>query len=944
MLLVAIALLGGGPRSTHAEPKGATKLALATAFHYGPRPPRELLHHYDRVVVDPDHVKSPAAFVAPTQLGGSSEAPVGKGPVRATLFAYVSVGEVHPSRPYYSAIPKKLLLGKNGVWGSEYVDTSDAAWASFLLEKVFEPLYSAGYRGFFLDTLDSHLVALKDEPARARARVVITAMLAELRTRHPDIRLLGNRGFELLQTLAAHLEGLVVESLFSTFVPGKGYQPVDPAETAALRVRLDAASKQGLPVTVIDYVDPKDKPGRRAAAKRLVEAGYDPWIATPALDDLGVGRVEIIPRRVLILYKSLEDGGYLGIHDAAVLVGPVLEWHGFVPEYFDVREGLPVGNLVGSYAGIVSFLPDGVKDEAAHRKWLLDQMSNGLRVAFFYNFGFDADGGFLGKLGLASAKAEKAKAPVAFTAQTDMVGFETKARPRIRDLPPIRVKDASTASFLRLEDAAHVVWDGVVIGPWGGAAFYPYVLDEGLEGARKWVLDPFKFLDKALALPRIPAPDVTTESGRRIWTTHIDGDAAVSRAELAGNPYTAQVLFEKILTKYTTPHTVSVIEGETGPAGKYPKESAKVEHWAKEIFKLPHVELASHTFSHPFFWEDAEAGKTAPHGVEPVHLQIPGYKFDLARDLGGSIDYIEKSLAPPGKRVKVLLWSGSCSPSAKAVRLTQELGVFNVNGGGATRSFDTPSLTHGSAMGIPKADGAYQVFAPVENENVYTNDFLGPFYGYRRAIETFVLMEHPRRLQHITMYYHFYSAAKLAALVALKEVYDWANSQETTPLYLSEYAAKALAFQGLSLGVRISDGAFEIGNAGELRTLRLHPGLGYPDLDQSVGVAGVRDVPQGRYVTLARAEKTPVLFTSSSPPTALRLVEANAHTVSFARTSKGTARLRLVGHMPVRFSVAGATTCTLTADGVKWTGKHVSSAVHFELGRTDTGEATLVCS
>lgn len=942
-------LLGGGVFGVPpagAQPTSA-KAGPATAFYYGPKPPRELLHHYDRLVVDPDHVPSPEAYIAPVSLGASAAGPKAVAPSpRAKLFAYVSVGEVHPSRPWRKDVPPKLVVGKNGAWGSELVDVGDPAWAAFLLEKVFEPLWKAGYRGFFLDTLDSHLLAAKDEPGRLRMRAGLVALVTELKKRHPEARLLANRGFEVLDAIGGLVEGLVVESLFATHVAGKGYAPVDPSETTALRARIDAAKKKhGFSVVVIDYWDPRDKDGRRGAAKRIVDAGYEPWIATPTLDDVGVGRVEIVPRKVLLLYKSLDSGEYLGIHDACVLLGPILEWYGLVPEYFDVRDGLPPGNLAGRYAGIVSFVPDGIANEPAYRKWLLDQMGIGLRVAFFYNFGFDADGGFLGKLGLASAKADKAKAPVTFTNQTDLVGFETKAKPRVRDLPPVRVKEAGgTTSFLRVEDSTHAVWDAVVVGPWGGAAFYPYVLDEGLEGSRKWILDPFKFLERALALAPIPAPDVTTESGRRIWTNHIDGDAAVSKAELAGNPYTAQVLLQRVLAKYPVPHTVSVVEGETnGVAGKFPKDGPKVEPWAREIFKLPYVELASHTFSHPFFWEDAEAGKTAPHGVEPVHLEIPGYKFDLVRDIKGSIDYVNEKLAPPGKKVKVLLWSGSCSPSARAVKLTQDLGVFNVNGGGATRSFDTPSLTRGSAMGIPKAEGVYQVFAPVENENVYTNDFLGPFYGYRRAIETFKLMESPRRLQHITIYYHFYSAAKLAAIVALKEVYDWALAQETTPLYLSEYAVKAFAFQELSLARRVEDEAWEIGNAGELRTLRLNPALGWPDLDKSVGVAGVRDVPQGRYVTLARETETPIVHLAKAAPTGLSLVEANAHTLRFSRTPKG-ASVHLVGHMPLRFSIAGAAgTCTLESGKNKWTGKVDKDRVRFELDRTDTGEATLVC-
>jgi polysaccharide biosynthesis protein PelA len=509
-------------------------------------------------------------------------------------------------------------------------------------------------------------------------------------------------------------------------------------------------------------------------------------------------------------------------------------------------------------------------------------------------------------------------------------------------------------SHLRLEDADKNVWDGVVIGPWGGAAFIPYVLEEGLAGIRRWILEPFKFLRDALDLQPMPIPDVTTESGRRIWTSHIDGDAFVSRAEIRGTPYTATVILDQILKVYQTPHTVSVVEGEVGPAGLKPHDSPRFEAIARDIFRLPHVELASHTYSHPFFWEDAEAGKTEPHGVEPVHLRIPGYKFDLERDLKGSIDYINTRLAPPGKKVKVLLWSGSCSPSKEAVALTQKLGVFNVNGGGATRTFDIPTLTRGSAMGIPKGDGAYQVFAPVENENVYTNDFLGPYYGYRHAIETFKLTEEylgvPRRLGLITIYYHFYSAAKQAALVALKEVYDWAMKQETTPLYLSEYAAKVLAFQEVSIARSGPGGQdWEIGSLGALHTVRLPQALGYPDLAASAGVAGVRDVPQGRYVTLVGSSAVLRLSPSASPdgPSTPHLVHANGQVLAWRAeggADKRVISLQIRGNVPLVITVGGTDRpCVLRGPAGNVPGRRVGKESVFALPAKDTGEATLDC-
>ena len=74
----------------------------------------------------------------------------------------------------------------------------------------------------------------------------------------------------------------------------------------------------------------------------------------------------------------------------------------------------------------------------------------------------------------------------------------------------------------------------------------------------------------------------------------------------------------------------------------------------------------------------------------------------------------------------------------------------------------------------------FQVYAPVQNENIYTNLWTGPFWGFLNVIQTFELTENPRRLKPISIY-HFYSGQKLASLNALKRVYEWAISREGGP-------------------------------------------------------------------------------------------------------------------------------------------------------------------
>lgn len=932
LLVKVVALLswclpaGAAPPAPSGEGAGAER-AIATAFFYERDVPHELLAHYDRVVVEPDHYEA-----MPTSP-------------RAEVFAYVSLGEVNPSRPWHRDVPRHLVLGKNKAWGTEIIDTRRSDWASFVVERVIEPLWRKGYRGFFFDTLDSYESVAKDAAEREAHARGIGVILSAIAKRHPEAKLVLNRGFDVLPW-APRVHGFVAESLFATCdAQMRKCGAVPPAESDALARRLaEVKARHRVPISVIDYAPSRDLAARRAIAERISALGFDPWVSTPKLDEIGTGAIEIVPRRVLMLYKS-NDEGYLGVQDAAVLVAPILEWLGYAVDYADVRQPLPSASLVGRYAGVVTLLPEGVDNKHSYRQWLLDQVHAGVKVAFVEGFGFEPDAEFLAELGLAVPKAQ-AKPPMRVTKTTPYFGFEAPVRPHVRERPQAFASRPDVRSLLRVEDSAGGVWDGAVVGPWGGAAFIPYVIEERLEQERRWLMDPFAFLKDALALPPIPAPDVTTEAGRRIFTVHIDGDAIVSRVERRDTPFTGEVLLKEVLKnpKYRTPTTVSIVEGEVSPAGMYPHLTAKLEPIARQIFALPHVEMASHTFSHPFEWEDAEAGKREPH---VPHLPIKGYAFDLQRELKGSVDYIN-TLAPPGKKVRVMLWSGSCSPSANAVGLTQKLGLFNVNGGGATRTTDLPSLTRGSAMGVPKAPGVYQVFAPVENENVYTNDWLGPFDGYRHAIETFKLGDSPRRMQILTIYYHFYSAAKTAALVALEEVYDWAMQQETTPLYLSEYAAKVVSFQRASLARR-PDGRWELGNLGELRTVRLDPALGWPDVGASTGVAGVRNAPQGRYVHLTddRERGAAVLALSDAPQAAPRIVHANGRVRSWRAGPGGKVKLRVAGNVPLEIEVSARGACTLRA-GDKPEKKKVTEGAgkvttRFSLTRADTGEAELEC-
>ncbi|MBC7208696.1 MAG: endo alpha-1,4 polygalactosaminidase, partial [Methyloversatilis sp.] len=169
----------------------------SVALHYGADAPLTAMKAFDIAVVEPDHGFDPVAY---------------RGQGRSELFAYVSVGEVHPSRPYAARIPETWRIGRNSAWKSIVIDQAQSAWPAFFAEQVIAPLWSRGYRGFFLDTLDSyHLVHGVDVVAQQQGMV---AVVRQLRSRFPGIRLIFNRGFELLPDLRGEVYAVAAESLY----------------------------------------------------------------------------------------------------------------------------------------------------------------------------------------------------------------------------------------------------------------------------------------------------------------------------------------------------------------------------------------------------------------------------------------------------------------------------------------------------------------------------------------------------------------------------------------------------------------------------------------------------------------------------------------------------------------------------------------------------------
>lgn len=856
--------------------------AFNAAFFYGSPFPQEL-RIYDAVVVEADHADFPRV---PENL-------------QHKLYAYTSLGEVGPDKPYAGLIPKPAKVARNPAWSSDVMNQTSPLWREFYLEKIIAPLWQRGFRGVFIDTLDSYQLAAKLPQERAAQEAGMVETLRQMRERFPGIRIILNRGFEIMPQVHKWLTAVVAESLFQGWDNSThSYVPVKDTDRQWLLAHLNKIKNEyRLPVIVIDYTAPNERKQAREISKKIQLAGFTPWVSNPELDMLGVGYPEVLPRRILMLYSS-SDTPDVVFSDVHLFAAMPLQYMGFIPEYVDFSAPLPEQQLAGQYAGIIVWA-NTPKDNVPHLKpWLRKQIDNGLRVAFVGEFGFSRSQDNLQSFGLTVKNSIPAK-NVAITIQDAVFGFE-HAPEAYPDTFDIIAADSNSKPILQLKVDGQST-DLAAYTPWGGYVLSPYVIFEvpPQQGTR-WMINPFDFFRRALNLADFPIPDVTTSTGRRLLMAHMDGDGFPSNAEFPGSPLAARVMLEKIFKKYRIPTAVSVIEAETAPWGLHPHKAVEMEEIAREMFRLPHVEIASHSYSHPFDWQELSANVNA----RDLNLPVPGYVYDVNREIAGSVSYINERLAPPGKKCKILLWTGDCNPGSDAVSKADALGILNMNGGDTVITDSLPTLTVVAPLGV-KRDGHYQIYAPNQNENVYTNDWTGPFYGFRRVIESYKLTDKPRRLKPVDIYYHTYAASKPSALKALDEVYAWALKQPNHPIFPSAYIHRVMDFNSMVIARADADWLY-YGN-GAIDTLRVKAMQGYPELNGSV--AGYNEFNADRYLHLSKSAVNRVALQARAG-NAPYLVDANGSLIDWQYHTKQT-RMTFDANVVLDFTLSHGDNCVL---------------------------------
>ncbi len=425
----------------------------------------------------------------------------------------------------------------------------------------------------------------------------------------------------------------------------------------------------------------------------------------------------------------------------------------------------------------------------------------------------------------------------------------------------------------------------VITGPWGALALAPYTFSPGKTPVgRRWTLDLFRFLREALGLEGVPAPHPAVLNGRRMFMLHVDGDGFESLSTVQPGEPCGKVYLNEIIERYELPQTVSVIVSSLTDDIEVAEPTAAMR-LARTVLNHERVEPASHSVLHPLDWSQPLTPRTLPRSVT-WYPGLRNYEYDQAAEVRESIRFINERLLEPGKRCRIMLWSGESNPSRRVLDECERLGVLNLNAGVFRwdQAHDSISFVSPWARIL---GNRIQVHAGAANEN----DFKGFFTTMPRAfghIDTTI--ERTKRhgiLKPANLYIHFYSVERPGRLAALHRLIQrWALEEPTAPVFASTYIeAVRSAIEGARV-VRLPHGwAFR--DFGACRSVRIDGEKRHVDWVRSSGLLGARRMNGALYLHLADPDAE--LVFAQNPQLRPRVEQANHLLTDAALAETGVA-------------------------------------------------------
>ncbi|WP_320005762.1 DUF2194 domain-containing protein [Maridesulfovibrio sp.] len=587
-----------------------------------------------------------------------------------------------------------------------------------------------------------------------------------------------------------------------------------------------------------------------------------------------------VKRKILVLYNSDQNRSAVNNSFIEGFATP-LTYLGFKYEMRDVvPRPLPSDAEMADFRAVfTTFAENQMNAPDEYLEWLIRQQKNGKKIIIAGTLGAynDFDGNAadqsliknvfnnLGFSYLGNATNDNYRLKYEHVDQDNM-NFERK----LPLFPEKYIQIVPSAGDVRswvdvaLKAKPDSAAAAVAVGPRGGFAFDGYMRwQDPVNYLKQWYLNPFEFLRICLNSTGMPALTPNTLNGKRLAYAHIDGDGFSGYTEIDKYKVCGEIIMERIFSRYDFPNSASVIAGEINPEVRGSIDNVEL---ARTMFEMENVETSSHSYTHPFAWQ-AKVRESKDYADEFVvgQYEVDGYKFDARYEIVGSCDYISEDLAPVDKPCKVLFWSGMCDPIGEQIAIADKAGILNLNGGDTV--FDARRNSYFGVSPIYRALGSRnQIYTGQANENILTNLWSGPYFGFRNIVETMRRTGSPRRVMPIDIYYHFYSAEKFASLKALEDVYEWALSQDSARVFASSYIKMVNGCLAAKME-KVSRDHFVFSEYADCLSVRLDGTEKIPDLRKCVNVLGYDIQPEGIFVHLTPGTAQAELLLTSDKQT-----------------------------------------------------------------------------
>ena len=208
--------------------------------------------------------------------------------LKKEVLGYVDMTEVSESEAWFADVKKRgLIIEENPNWpGSWTVDIRNEFWKKLLLRRIIPAVLSQRFTGIMLDQID---VAIALEPRyKGMTQAAIDLILA-IRKKFPDIRIMLNRGYEILPQVGMAIDEWLIESLYTFYRFDEQQYTIRPTSEYQWQLEQLHAAKIRFPHLILfslDYWNPSDRKTIEKIYSIEIKEGLRPYVSTITLDEI----------------------------------------------------------------------------------------------------------------------------------------------------------------------------------------------------------------------------------------------------------------------------------------------------------------------------------------------------------------------------------------------------------------------------------------------------------------------------------------------------------------------------------------------------------------------------------------------------------------------------------------------------------------------------------